>query len=223
MGKRGRYADCDCRNIFYIGIYSEYQLGVEESELCTTFCGTDSYLAPEIFLKKPYDLTVDLWGYGCFLYELLVGFPPFWSNRKSWEELRERVISVRVRHPQDMPFHARCLIDELLKRRGCDRLGAGAGGWTNVKKHSFFSGVDWAEAAKRELEPALRPLPCGEYFTGNFDIMCVDPTSYFSSEWASKSPSEWAEGWNTKFLGFEYFSDDSAGSINVDDMKEVTE
>jgi len=47
-------------------------------------------MAPEILLRqvleitylepKGYDERVDWWSIGCILYELMVGFPPFWGE-----------------------------------------------------------------------------------------------------------------------------------------------
>src|SRR4030095_13669908 len=39
--------------------------------------GTAPYLAPEQVRGKPADRRADLWAFGCVVYELLVGHPPF--------------------------------------------------------------------------------------------------------------------------------------------------
>jgi serine/threonine-protein kinase len=39
--------------------------------------GTAPYLAPEQVRGKPADRRADIWAFGCVLYELLVGHPPF--------------------------------------------------------------------------------------------------------------------------------------------------
>jgi serine/threonine protein kinase len=58
-------------------------------------CGTPEYIAPEILISSSgrfifnflnyilgYDKLCDWWSYGCMIYEMLVGMPPFYSNNK---------------------------------------------------------------------------------------------------------------------------------------------
>eukprot|EP00075_Anas_platyrhynchos_P038387 XP_027327640.1 inactive serine/threonine-protein kinase PLK5-like [Anas platyrhynchos] len=40
-------------------------------------CGTPAYMAPEVLDRKGHGAPSDIWAWGCIMYEVLTGSPPF--------------------------------------------------------------------------------------------------------------------------------------------------
>ncbi len=55
----------------------DFGSGCFENEKIYTYIQSRFYRAPEIVLGIPYTTSIDMWSYGCILYELFVGYPLF--------------------------------------------------------------------------------------------------------------------------------------------------
>lgn len=61
--------------------------------------GTPDYLAPEIVSSKGYTKSVDWWALGVFLFEMLAGHPPFYTEDGNPIKLYEKIVACKVRYP----------------------------------------------------------------------------------------------------------------------------
>ena len=104
--------------------------------------GTPDYIAPEVFGQQGYSETVDWWSAGAILFEMMVGYPPFFSDEPSvtCQKILHWKKTLNIPEESNLAPEAR----DLLKRLLCDadnRLGAN--GVQEIKEHPFFKGMDW--------------------------------------------------------------------------------
>ena len=55
----------------------------ERRKLAFSTVGTPDYIAPEVFGQSGYNESVDWWSVGVILFEMIVGYPPFFSDEPS--------------------------------------------------------------------------------------------------------------------------------------------
>ncbi|KAI9911328.1 hypothetical protein PsorP6_009621 [Peronosclerospora sorghi] len=164
-----------------------------------TMCGTDTYLPPEMVGRyfDGYGLGVDLWQFGCILFELRAGYPPFYVPESSQKSIHKRILYQPVRYPNNMSLELKSLLAALLKKRREDRLGF-HGGIFQIKAHKFFAKIDWDQVLERRLKPPLVPGPPGEDLVANFD-------SHFTEQPHSiYAPEEISSCFERDFAGFDY-------------------
>ncbi|GAU25816.1 hypothetical protein TSUD_30800 [Trifolium subterraneum] len=162
--------------------------------------GTPDYIAPEVLLKKGYGLECDWWSLGAIMFEMLVGYPPFYSDEPM---LTCRKI-VNWRNYLKFPEEAKLSVEakDLISRLLCNveqRLGTK--GADEIKAHPWFKGVEWDKLY--EMKAAFIPEVNDELDTQNFEKFDeVDSQSQPSSKsgpWRKMLSSK-----DVNFVGYTY-------------------
>ena len=86
--------------------------GINDNFGATSFCGSIAYLAPEMLKKSGHGKAIDWYLFGVLMYELIVGFPPYFN--KSKEKLFENIQKGVLDLPITMSSDARSLIISVI-------------------------------------------------------------------------------------------------------------
>ena len=124
----------------------------------TTFCGTPSYMAPEVLLGTGHGVAVDFWSLGTLIFEMLSGAPPFYS--KNLHAMYRQILGADLRIGPHVGRAARSLLEGLLVRDPLQRLGA-KGGAKQIQAHTFFRGLDFARVLLYGYAPPFKPTLVG--------------------------------------------------------------
>jgi serine/threonine protein kinase len=87
----------------------------DPSRKLKVYCGTPSYMAPEIVLCKEYvGFPVDIWSLGVLLFAMLCGHFPFAAE--SYSELYKKIIKGRFRLPDSLSDTVKHLLSSMLTK-----------------------------------------------------------------------------------------------------------
>ncbi|XP_029459250.1 ribosomal protein S6 kinase alpha-3 isoform X2 [Rhinatrema bivittatum] len=150
---------------------------IDHEKKAYSFCGTVEYMAPEVVNRRGHTQSADWWSFGVLMFEMLTGTLPF--QGKDRKETMTMILKAKLGMPQFLSPEAQSLLRMLFKRNPANRLGAGPDGVEEIKRHSFFSTIDWNKLYRREIQPPFKPA------TGR-----PDDTFYFDPEFTAKTPKD---------------------------------
>ncbi|KAM7389451.1 hypothetical protein PAMP_023432 [Pampus punctatissimus] len=165
---------------FIVKLHYDFGLSkesVDADKKAYSFCGTVEYMAPEVVNRRGHTQSADWWSLGVLMFEMLTGTLPF--QGKDRNETMNMILKAKLGMPQFLSLEAQSLLRMLFKRNPANRLGAGPDGVEEIKRHAFFSTIDWNKLFRRELQPPFKPA-AGK----PDDTFCFDP------EFTAKTPKD---------------------------------
>ncbi len=114
-----------------------------------SFCGSLTYLPPEMVARKGHGKALDWYLVGQLAYECLAGAPPFFDLSK--ERIVHKIAHGKLKMPTGVSPSLADLIAKLMDRNPDTRLGARFGA-RELQSHAFFLGVDWQKVYNKEYK-----------------------------------------------------------------------
>ena len=169
-----------------------------------TAVGTPDYISPEVLKSQggtgEYGRECDWWSVGVFLYEMLVGDPPFYAESLvgTYGKIMDHQNALQFPEDVEMSAGAENLIRAFLTDRN-SRLGRN--GVEEIMKHPFFKNDQWDFHTIRDCVPPVVPDLSSDDDTSHFDDVENDsPDEIFPT------PKAFA-GNHLPFVGFTYSKD----------------
>ena len=183
-------------------------VSIRGTEKENTFAGSPEYASPEMITYEGHTFMSDWWSFGILIYELLYGNTPFYNVDKN--RMFDLITTGAISYPKFIQIEgelkprnykvsedAKHLINKLLMKDPGARLGTK--GLIEIKKQSFFSGINFEDLKKKKHKAPSKPTIDKEDETNNFD------EEYLNMEIEESPVGEWSKSneYSTWFAGFD--------------------
>lgn len=128
-----------------------------------SFVGTAEYVSPELLNDSYVDYRCDIWAFGCILFQMVGGKPPFKATNEYLTF--QKVMKVQYAFTAGFPLIIRDLVKKILVKQPEQRPTI-----SQIKKHYFFEGKNfnddsiWSDPAP-DIQPykvtakSMQPIP----------------------------------------------------------------
>ena len=99
-----------------------------------------------------YDFSFDIWSFGIFMYELVVGEPPFGHAESTLDDMKNQMMRGEVKMMDYFSKEFKSLIESLLEKNVARRPNI-----DKVMAHPFFKKIDFAKMEKKLVKPPFKP------------------------------------------------------------------
>jgi serine/threonine protein kinase len=120
------------------------------NNITNTLCGTPTYTAPEIILKKNYTFSSDWWSLGILTYEMIVGIDP-WDENDPFQ-IYEKIKIGKIFFPKNMDKKVKSFIQHLLIGNPEKRMGSNfINGKNDIYYHKWFKDFNWESLLNKSM------------------------------------------------------------------------
>lgn len=118
---------------------------------------------------------------------MLIGRLPFSSkcpesNTQDCDVLFRQISHEEIRIPVDLSIESKRILFQLLDKNPLKRLGSGSLDFEEVRRHCFFTPIDWNKLKDKLLEPPFKPMVTSDLDTCYFE-------KEFTGEFVQLTPS----------------------------------
>ena len=132
-------------------------------------------MAPEVLNRTGHSFPVDWWSLGVLIYEMIVGFTPFYTGAPNMKKMFTTITKKKVLFP-DAQRHTITMTDEcidfisrLLDKNPDTRLGSQKG-IHEILNHPWMSKISATEITKKNVEAPYKPTLSSD----PLDVSCFD-------------------------------------------------
>ncbi|CAF1013957.1 unnamed protein product [Rotaria sordida] len=204
-------------------------------ETCHTFCGTYSYMAPEVRCleknssDKGYSFAVDFWALGIMFVQMLCGekidFDDIFANNN--ENTTEPIkITQYLELPRYISLEAHSCVIGLLENDPEKRLGSPNSPHGSIRDHPFFKAghrINWSEIDEGVFKPCHKN---SENIRVMSDTSChqslptlqLDRGGHAKDDWIAAGKSTCTSDENERLKSFNYINSSSCLEFTQSDF-----